>query len=372
RRETDTMDTFVDSSWYFARFTAPKEDNPTDPAQADNWLPVDQYIGGVEHAILHLLYSRFFARAMKETGHMAVKEPFKGLFTQGMVVHETYTGPDGFVTPAEVRIDEADGKRRAVMIDSGQEVEIGSIEKMSKSKKNVVDPDDIIASYGADTARWFMLSDSPPERDVIWTEAGAEGAHRFVQRVWRLLTSAAPLMGGVEAAPAAKGTLLELSKAAHRTVSEVASDIERLAFNKAVARLYELTNLLGSHVQKLSETADAGDRAALRDACEKLVVMISPMMPHLAEECWTLLGSAGMAAEAPWPSYDESLIVEDTVILPLQINGKKRGDINVPKDASREEVEAIALANEAAIQNIDGKMVKKVIVVPGRIVNIVV
>lgn len=372
RRETDTMDTFVDSSWYFARFTAPQEDTPTDPEQADQWLPVDQYIGGVEHAILHLLYSRFFARAMKETGHMAIKEPFKGLFTQGMVVHETYNGPGGFVTPAEVRVDEIDGKRRAVMIDGGQEVEIGSIEKMSKSKKNVVDPDDIIASYGADTARWFMLSDSPPERDVIWTEAGAEGAHRFVQRIWRLLTTATPLIEGIKAQPAASGELLELSKAAHKTVSEVGSDIERLAFNKAVARLYELTNLLGSNVQKLSGASGGDEKAAVRDACEKLVIMISPMMPHLAEECWSMLGATGMAAQAPWPSFDEKLILEDTIILPLQINGKKRGDINVPKDANKQDIEAIALASEAAIQNLNGKPPKKVIVVPGRIVNIVV
>ena len=372
RRETDTMDTFVDSSWYFARFTAPQEDNPTDPVQADNWLPVDQYIGGVEHAILHLLYSRFFARAMKETSHMSVKEPFKGLFTQGMVVHETYSGPDGYVTPAEVRVEEVDGKRRATLIDSGQEIEIGSIEKMSKSKKNVVDPDDIIASYGADTARWFMLSDSPPERDVIWTEAGAEGAHRFVQRVWRLLTSVVPLIEGVEAKPAKDGALLVLSKSAHKTVSEVGADIERLAFNKAVARLYELTNTLGSTVQKFEENANNDDKAALRDACEKLVIMISPMMPHLAEECWILLGKTNMAAQAPWPAFEESLIVEDTIALPLQINGKKRGDIEVPKDAAKEDIEAIALASEAAIQNMGGNPPKKVIVVPGRIVNIVV
>ncbi|MEO1749304.1 MAG: class I tRNA ligase family protein, partial [Pseudomonadota bacterium] len=267
---------------------------------------------------------------------------------------------------------EVDGQRRASLIDGGQEIEIGSIEKMSKSKKNVVDPDDIIASYGADTARWFMLSDSPPERDVIWTEAGAEGAHRFVQRIWRLLSSASPLIEGVEAKAATEGNLLPLSKAAHKTVNEVGSDIERLAFNKAVARLYELANLLGSTIQKVTEGDSVDNKAALRDACEKLVIMISPMMPHLAEECWTLLGGSSMAAEAAWPTFDESLIAEDTVTLPLQINGKKRGDIEVPKDAAREDIEDIALANEAAIQNMDGKAPKKVIVVPGRIVNIVV
>ncbi|MEM1377626.1 MAG: leucine--tRNA ligase, partial [Pseudomonadota bacterium] len=242
QRETDTMDTFVDSSWYFARFTSPREGNPTDKAQADEWLPIDQYIGGIEHAILHLLYSRFFARAMKETGHLSEKEPFQGLFTQGMVVHETYKLGNEYITPAEVRIDETGGARKAVLIATGAEVEIGAIEKMSKSKKNVVDPDDIIASYGADTARWFMLSDSPPERDVIWTEAGAEGAHRFVQRVWRLVATAADHLKDLDAKTGSTGNALTMSKAAHKTVAEVGADIERLAFNKAVARLYELTN----------------------------------------------------------------------------------------------------------------------------------
>src|SRR5690606_29936595 len=243
RRDTDTMDTFVDSSWYFARFTDPwDEARPTDLAYVDGpngWLPVNQYIGGIEHAILHLLYSRFFARAMKATGHLnSVEEPFQGLFTQGMVVHETYrlgSGANGtWVTPAEVKVEETDGARRASMITSGEDVTIGPIEKMSKSKKNVVDPDDIIAGYGADTARWFMLSDSPPERDVIWTEAGVEGAHRFVQRVWRLISEIAPALAGVSPAPAREGDAAFTSKSVHKAVKAVGEDIEKLGFNKAV------------------------------------------------------------------------------------------------------------------------------------------
>ncbi|MEL6921270.1 MAG: leucine--tRNA ligase, partial [Pseudomonadota bacterium] len=371
RRETDTMDTFVDSSWYFARFTTPRDENPTDPEQANAWLPIDQYIGGIEHAILHLLYSRFFARAMSRTGHMNVDEPFGGLFTQGMVVHETYKTADGFVLPSQVRVDESGGARKAFLIDTGEPVEIGAIEKMSKSKRNVVDPDDIMASYGADTARWFMLSDSPPERDVIWTEAGAEGAHRFVQRVWRLAATAAPHLAGISAQPSRGGDMAALSKAAHKAVGDVASDIERLAFNKAVARLYELTNTLASHVQTLSDQTPRDERAAVRDAFEKLVVMISPMMPHLAEECWSALGYDRMVAEVTWPDFDPALVKEETVTLPLQVNGKKRGEIEVAKEASREEIESIALSSEAAAAQLSGQTPKKVIVVPGRIVNIV-
>src|SRR5690606_34363489 len=238
RRDTDTMDTFVDSSWYFARFTDPwNETAPTTLKDVDGssgWLPVNQYIGGIEHAILHLLYSRFFTRAMKATGHVnAVEEPFEGLFTQGMVVHETYKGPQGWVTPAEVTIDEADGKRQARLTASGAAVEIGSIEKMSKSKKNVVDPDDIIGTYGADTARWFMLSDSPPERDFIWTEAGVEGAHRFVQRIWRLVSESAPLVAGIAATPAREGEAAALSRSVHKAIKAVGEEIARLGFNRA-------------------------------------------------------------------------------------------------------------------------------------------
>ncbi|MCP1199295.1 leucine--tRNA ligase [Notoacmeibacter sp. MSK16QG-6] len=374
QRETDTMDTFVDSSWYFARFTAPHADAPTEPEMANRWLPVDQYIGGIEHAILHLLYSRFFTRAMKATGHLDLKEPFKGLFTQGMVVHETYKAADGqYVTPAEVRVEGEGNDRQAVLIATGEAVEIGGIEKMSKSKRNVVDPEEILASYGADTARFFMLSDSPPERDVIWTEGGVEGAHRFVQRVWRLLSEAAPALQAVAAKAATDGEAADISKAAHRTVKAVGEDIEKLAFNKAVARLYELVNGLSAPLQSAAKgEAKPETLAALADAADKLVAMLALMMPHLAEECWQMLGHEQMVAETAWPSYESGLIEDDTMTLPVQVNGKKRADVTVAKNAPKEEVEAAALALDAVQKMLDGGAPKKVIVVPGRIVNVVV
>ncbi|MCC0033494.1 MAG: leucine--tRNA ligase [Brucellaceae bacterium] len=369
RRETDTMDTFVDSSWYFARFTAPWADDPTIPEAADAWLPVDQYIGGIEHAILHLLYSRFFTRAMRATGHLTLDEPFKGMFTQGMVVHETYKGPEGWVTPAEVRIEETDGKRRAVHAESGAEIAIGPIEKMSKSKKNVVDPDDIIASYGADTARFFMISDSPPERDVIWTEAGVEGAHRFVQRVWRLVSEAADAL---KASPA-KADGSDMSKAAHKTVKAVGEDIGKLAFNKAVARLYELVNAMAQPLTMVAEgKADASAAGAARDAVEKLIIMFAPMMPHLAEECWAAVGGTGLAANQPWPDYDPALTVENEITYPVQINGKKRGDLTIARDADKAAVEEAALALDVVAKALDGQPPRKVIVVPQRIINVVI
>ena len=380
RRDTDTMDTFVDSSWYFARFTDPwNETQPTDLAYVDGpkgWLPVNQYIGGIEHAILHLLYSRFFARAMKVTGHLnSVEEPFQGLFTQGMVVHETYrlgsTSNGNWVTPAEVRIEEVDGARKAFLLSDGGEVSIGPIEKMSKSKKNVVDPDDIIAGYGADTARWFMLSDSPPERDVIWTEAGVEGAHRFVQRVWRFISEIAPAVAGVTPAPARDGDAATVSKATHKAVKAVGEDIERLGFNKAVARLYELVNVLSPQVAGASD-ADAATKSALREAVEALVRMIAPMMPHLAEECWAALDAKGLVANQPWPEFDPALVVDDEIVLPVQINGKKRGDLTIARNADQSAVEEAALALDVVRNALDGKPPRKVIVVPQRIVNVVI
>jgi leucyl-tRNA synthetase len=377
RRETDTMDTFVDSSWYFTRFTAPWENKPTDFDAANRWLPVDQYIGGIEHAILHLLYSRFFTRAMRETGHVDVKEPFKGLFTQGMVVHETYSRGSGmtreWVAPADIRIEELDGKRQAFLLSSNEEVSIGSIEKMSKSKKNVVDPDDIIASYGADTARFFVLSDSPPERDVIWSEAGVEGAHRFTQRLWRLISEAAEALNGVQAAPAKQGDALAISQLAHRTLKAVQNDYDKLWFNKAVARIYELVNAIAGPLTTVASGKAAPDYcAAVRDAAEILVQLVAPMTPHLAEECWSALGYTGLLSQAAWPQYDESLVVENDVVLPVQINGKKRAELTISRDADQNAVSDAALALEDVKRVLNGQAPKKIIVVPQRIVNIVV
>ncbi|MDI5926177.1 leucine--tRNA ligase [Rhizobium leguminosarum] len=377
RRETDTMDTFVDSSWYFTRFTAPWEEKPTDPQAANRWLPVDQYIGGIEHAILHLLYSRFFTRAMRETGHVAATEPFKGLFTQGMVVHETYSRGAGasreWVAPADIRIDELDGKRRAFLLTNNEEVAIGSIEKMSKSKKNVVDPDDIIASYGADTARFFVLSDSPPERDVIWSEAGVEGAHRFTQRLWRLISEAADALSAVAPAPAIDGDALSISQAAHKTLKAVQNDYDKLWFNKAVARIYELVNALAAPMTRVAAgEGDATYRAAVRDAAEILIQLVSPMTPHLAEECWAALGNAGLLARASWPQYDETLVIENDVVLPVQINGKKRAELTISRDADQDAVTDAVLDLDAVKNALNGQAPKKIIVVPQRIVNIVV
>lgn len=361
RRETDTMDTFVDSSWYFARFTAPwLADAPTDRKVVDHWLAVDQYIGGIEHAILHLLYARFFTRAMRETGWSGVAEPFAGLFTQGMVVHETYKDEAGaWVPPAEIRFESVEGERRAFHVKTGAPIAIGATEKMSKSKKNVVDPDDIIASYGADTARWFMLSDSPPERDVIWSEEGVQGAARFVQRVWRLV-NAATQAGGDGAAD------LGLRKAAHRALAGVGEDVERLRFNRCVAQIYTLANALD---EGLRGTAS---RAAATEAASILAQLIAPMMPHLAEACWQALGRPGLVAQAPWPEADAGLLVEDEITLPVQINGKKRADVTVPRDADARAVEAATLALEPVQKALEGRAPRKVIVVPGRIVNLVV
>ncbi|GAC1044941.1 leucine--tRNA ligase [Rhizobium sp. No.120] len=377
RRETDTMDTFVDSSWYFARFTAPWESQPTDPKAANHWLPVDQYIGGIEHAILHLLYSRFFTRAMRETGHLDVKEPFKGLFTQGMVVHETYSRGSGltreWVSPADIKIEEVDGQRRATLLSTGEDIAIGSIEKMSKSKKNVVDPDDIIASYGADTARFFVLSDSPPDRDVIWSEAGVEGAHRFTQRMWRLVSEAADVLKAVESAPAKEGEGLAISQIAHRTLKAVQGDYDKLAFNKAVARIYEFVNALAAPLGKVAAgQTDGAYRSAVREAVEILIALVAPITPHLAEECSAALGNVNMVATSPWPVYDETLVIENEIVYPVQINGKKRAELTIARDADQNAVQQAVLALDAVTSALNGQAPKKIIVVPQRIVNIVV
>ncbi|MFO1139446.1 MAG: leucine--tRNA ligase [Paracoccus sp. (in: a-proteobacteria)] len=350
RRETDTMDTFVDSSWYYARFTAPHAATPTVRADADYWMNVDQYIGGIEHAILHLLYSRFFARAMVRTGHLpeTAKEPFDALFTQGMVTHEIYMTRDERGRPVyHLPEDVVDGK-----LADGTAVEVIPSAKMSKSKKNVVDPVNIVANFGADTARWFMLSDSPPERDVEWTAAGAEAANKFLSRLWRLADESPE--GGDDP---------ELTRAAHRAVADVTKSIEGFAFNKAVAKIYELANAIG-------KSGAGGDsrRAALRI----LAQLMAPMVPHLAEEVWSKAGGQGMVVDAAWPKADPAMLVSDSVVLPIQINGKRRAEIEVPKDMSKEEIEAIVLADETVQRFIGGAALKKLIVVPGRIVNVVV
>ncbi|MGH6922302.1 MAG: leucine--tRNA ligase [Propylenella sp.] len=371
RRETDTMDTFVDSSWYFARFTTPHAKTPTEPRVVDHWLPVDQYIGGVEHAILHLLYSRFFARAMNRTGHGGPDEPFDGMFTQGMVVHETYRTADGeWVEPASVRIEGEGNARRAFLRDGAEPIEIGPIEKMSKSKKNTVDPTDFIKNYGADTARWFVLSDSPPARDVIWTEAGVASAHRFVQRIYRLVMTLAPKLPAANLPrPAMFGEpAMKLRRHVHRTIDAVTQDIEKLRFNLAVAQLYELTNVLTASVDENGKP-DLG--WALREASEALVLMISPMMPHLAEECWNALGHERLVAETAWPEAEPQLLQVDTVLLPVQVNGKKRAELTVAINASNDDVEKAALALEPVQRFLEGRPPRRVVVVPNRIVNVV-
>ena len=368
-RETDTFDTFVDSSWYYARFTGLDPNAPTDRAATDYWMSVDQYIGGIEHAILHLLYARFYARAMHRTGHLGTDEPFAGLFTQGMVCHETYRDADGnWLLPEQVERRE-DG---AFLKDTpDQRVEIGGIEKMSKSKKNVVDPDDIIATYGADTARWFMLSDSPPERDVQWTQEGVDGAWRFVQRVWRLINTHAENLTNIKTVHVHPNEMqvpaLELYRTVHRSIHEVTQDLEALGFNRAVARIYNLANELSGFTP-----ADDAERAILKSGLLTLVQLFAPMMPHLAESCWHALGADGLVAAADWPQADASALVEDSVTLPVQINGKRRAEIIVPKSADQATIEEIARAEPQVEKFLDGKSIKKCVVVPGRIVNFVV
>jgi leucyl-tRNA synthetase len=375
-RETDTMDTFVDSSWYFLRFTDPWNDKaPTTPALVTQWLPVDQYIGGIEHAILHLLYSRFFVRAMQATGHVDnLSEPFAGLFSQGMVVHETYRTKDGaWINPANIRIDSTPDGRRAFTLDGNAPVEIGAIEKMSKSKRNVVDPDEI--QGGADTARWFILSDSPPERDVIWTEEGAQGTAKFIQRIWRLINELADIAAPGEAPLPNMFTppATAVRKAAHNALLKVEEDIERLRFNRAIAQVYDLANKLSAAVGTIETPEISIDlRFAFREAADIFVQLFAPMMPHLAEECWERLGHAHPVAAAAWPVADKELVVEDTISLPVQVNGKKRGDIVVAREADQATIEQAALALEGVQRALEGRPVKKIIIVPQRIVNVVV
>ncbi len=371
KRETDTMDTFVDSSWYFARFVTPHGKTPTDRAGANHWLPVDQYIGGIEHAILHLLYSRFFSRAMSIAGHMDIKEPFKGLFTQGMVVHESYRDKNGaWLQPLEVVLSGEGKDRKAVHAKTGEDVKIGGIEKMSKSKRNTIDPDDIMQTYGADTARWFMLSDSPPERDVEWTDAGAEGAHRFVQRIWRLVqiwsenVKSASLPDNLQDEKANA-----IRKTSHKTLKAIGEDIERLGFNRAIARLYEYVNALSGAGDAKNSNTELD--SAMKEGLSFLIQCFAPVMPHLAETCWEELEFDGLVSEQSWPQHDDALASDDTITLPVQINGKKRADLEVSPDATPQEIEDATLALDVVVKQLDGQKPKKIIVVPKRIVNVV-
>jgi leucyl-tRNA synthetase len=375
RRETDTFDTFVDSSWYFARFCAPQAETPTDRAEVDYWLPVDQYIGGVEHAILHLLYARFFTRAMKVTGHVDLIEPFEGLFTQGMVCHETYQSVGGtYLLPEEV----TRRGNEVYRIGTNEKVIVGPSEKMSKSKKNTVDPEEIIERYGADTARWFVLSDSPPERDVEWTEAGIEGAWKFVQRLWRLVDENLDALPSAGTSFSAKPTRAEdaLRRRTHKTIAAVTQGIDNFGFNRAVARIYELANEIGSFVSLAAQDQD-GQKApqnspALREAIETIVQLVAPMMPHLAEEAWERLGRTTALASTAWPKADAALTADDEITMAIQVNGKRRGELTCAPGSQDSKVQDIALAVDTVIKAMDGKTPRKIIVVPDRIVNIVV
>ena len=417
-RETDTMDTFVDSSWYFARFTDPKNEKaPFDPKLAAYWLPVDQYVGGIEHAVLHLLYSRFFTRAMRDCGFIDLKsgEPFAGLFTQGMVTHETYRRLDREANPDEYTIDFSQDKRafprlvatgepiapvmrdgktlevktplwipakwlaptevektEAGYVEVGTRwpVEVGAIEKMSKSKRNVVDLDDFVRDYGADVARWFVLSDSPPERDVEWTASGVEGAWRFVGRVWAAVEAygqAAPTHDAPAPDGANQGDALALRQAAHRAVAGVTDDIDGFRFNRAVARMYELVNA----IRKAESANEAATAWARGEALRLLTQCIAPFMPHLAEECWEKLGLTGFVSTTPWPTPDPALVAQSTVTLPVQVNGKRRVEIEAPKGLDEAAVREMALAHPGVASFLDGLTVRKVVVVQDRIVNIV-
>ncbi len=345
RRETDTLDTFVNSSWYFIRFASQPKDKPFDRDEAEKWLPVDQYIGGVEHAILHLLYARFWTRALQHIGRLGVAEPFAGLFTQGMVTHETYSTPDGkWLALNEIK----DGK----IIGTGEPVTVGRIEKMSKSKKNTVDPEPMFDTYGADAVRWFMLSDSPPERDLPWSEAGIEGTWKFVQRLWRLFESPRGNSGDDK----------DIDRALHRAIDGIGKDIDALQFNKAVARVHSLANAIEKAAP--SESRDT--------AIKTLVRLIAPMLPHLAEEAWAAMGNDGLVADAAWPEADPALLIDNEATIAIQVNGKLRDTINVAKGTPKDALEALALASANVVRMLDGATPKKVVVVPDRLVNVVV
>ena len=370
-RETDTFDTFFESSWYFARYCdANNDERAFDKDKVNYWCPVDQYIGGVEHAVLHLLYSRFFTRALKKCGYLDFEEPFKGLYTQGMVTHRTFQDKDGnWVYPVDVV--EKDG--RYVKADDQSPVTAGRVEKMSKSKKNVVDPADIFESYGADAARLFILSDSPPDRDLEWTEGGLDGAWRYINKLYRMVAEPALELPppGTDAPKDLPEELLAVRRDSHKTIQDVAGNIEAFQMNKAVAKVRELSNTLSSDMPRISNDHPDAAAWALREGLETVVRCINPMAPHLAEELWAMLGHKTPLVETPWPEADESLLVEDKITIAVQVNGKVRATITLPKDADKDTAETTALAEPNVQRAIEDKQVRKVIVVPGKIVNIV-
>jgi leucyl-tRNA synthetase len=365
-RETDTFDTFFESSWYFARFCSPHSPEGIDSKAAAHFMPVDQYIGGVEHAVLHLLYSRFFTRALKKCGYDLPDEPFKGLMTQGMICHETYKDEAGnWLYPEEVVKNE---QGQFVHEKTGVKVIIGRSEKMSKSKKNVVDQRSIIESYGADTARLFMMSDSPPERDLEWTDSGIDGAWRYLNRLWRMIWQAKPFIAAevkIAMPDSFEGVALECRKFTHKTIHHVTQDIENFHFNKAVARIRELSNFLAE------VPVDAAHAWVLREAYSAILSMLNPLLPHFTEECHELLGHKEWLVKTPWPVADKTLIVDDEVTLAVQVNGKLRGTITLAKNADAKLAETTAMNLPSVQEFLAGKQVKKVVVVPGRIVNVV-
>ncbi len=369
-RETDTFDTFVDSSWYFARFCSPKANQPVNRESVDYWLPVDQYIGGVEHAILHLLYSRFFTRAMKETGHLSFDEPFSGLFTQGMVTHETYKDSSGnWLFPEEVVFDGSN----PVHIKTGDAVTVGPIESMSKSKKNIIDPQSIVETFGADTARWFILSDTPPERDIQWTDKGAEASSRFIQRIWKIVNDGMSIISGIDIDEPKEFTenSIKMRKITHKAIKDITDALENLRFNRAIAHIYELSNEMQSIINKNKKLNDISELYSFRELLETYCQLFAPMAPHLAEECWKIIGCNDIISQREWPQLIEKYIQEDTVLIVVQVNGKKRGEIEVAKGLSKNEVEAAAMKIDNVSKSINSE-IRKIIYVPNRILNVVI